>query len=458
MKKSVPLHFSILLRKLLQLTTQTGALVMLMLLLGSSKMMAEGSVDFRNYPGHRLFYWANEQQQVKVYAKAGEFINVGASHVGVNGGAVVLFRPDGTLATVFDDNGANAGLGIINNDVEELNGPTGGGTTMGTGYTPGVVEVQPGEEGIWTVLISFPIPSSSITVPFTNLLNNEPWDKATFQIDEWCVVAWDVTISTGNAGNDGGGLLKGRVFTNQYKSIIFLNGNTTSPTFYVLASDGFQYQVDFNETDPYGFELFANSTGVVNFQQQPSYKSLAIEDYTLSSSPASWTPGNFYLWNPQEEDFGAMVTQKIFFNIPNSDMPSSAPTTNVFTGQTYETWLYNEPSSNALDISGFSFSALDDFGGNDCFGANMTPGFGGDLVFTSTIGGTVKFSLDLNSDGDYDDPEDRIIYGNATPGSNTLYWDGLDGTGANLPFTSNFQINYQVETKVAHPSLITTST
>ena len=445
MKELVPLTFSIFLKKAIQLTTRTGALVMLLILFTNTKIVAEGSVDFRNYPGYRLFYWANEQQQIKVYANAGEFINVGASHVGMNGGAIVVFKPDGTLANVFDDSGANAGLGIINNDVEELNGPTGGGSMMGSGYTPGVVEVQAGEEGIWTVLISFPTPSSAITVPFTNLLNNDAWDKTTNQIPEWCVVAWDVTVSTSSAGNDGGALLEGRVFSNNYKSIIFLNGNTTSPTFYVLANDGFQYQVDFNETDPYGFELFANNRGLVNFQQQPIYKSLANEDYTRSGSPATWVPGDTYLWDPQEQDFGSMITQKLFFNVPDSNMPSSAPNTNVFTGSSYTDWLFNEPTTDALDISGFSFNALDDFGGNNCFGANMTPGFGGDLNFTSTVGGSVKFSLDLNGDGDYDDAEDKIVYGNATVGANTLYWDGTDGMGVDIPFASGMQINYKVE-------------
>ena len=447
MKELVPQPFSSLLKNAIRLTTRTGALVMLLLLFGNAKIMAEGSVDFRDYPGYRLFYWANEQQQVKVYASAGEFINVGASHIGVNGGAVVLFKPDGSLANVFDNTGANAGLGIINNDVEELNGPTGGGTTMGSGYTPGVYQVQPGEEGIWTVLITFPTPSSAITVPFINLLNNESWTKNTHQIDEWCVVAWDVTVSTGSAGNDGGALLKGRVFTNQYKSIIYQNGNTTSPKFYILAKDGFQYETDFNEVDPYGFSLFANSTGIIDFQQQPIYKSLATEDYSMSSSPATWMPGNFYLFDPQQKDFNSNITQKIFFNIPDANMPTSAQTMNLFTGEVYSTWLYNEPSSDALDITGFSFTALDDFGGNACFGANMTPGFGGDLTFNSTIGGTVTFSLDLNQDGDFDDAVDRVIYGDAVPGANTLYWDGLDGTGANIPFASNFEINYKVEMK-----------
>ena len=445
MKELVPQSFSIKLKKAIQLTTRTGALVMLLLLFGTSKVLAEGSVDFRNYPGYRLFYWANEQQQVKVFANAGEIINLGASHVGVNGGYMVLFKPDGSVANVFDDSGANAGIGIINNDTEELNGPTGGGSTMGMGYVPGVYEVQPGEEGIYTVLISFPTSSSAATVPFTNLLNSDTWNKNTHQIEEWCVVAWDVTVSTGAAGNKGGTLLEGRVFTNQYKSIIYLNGNTTSPTFYILAKDGFQYQTDFNEVDPYGFELFANSTGLIDYQQQPVYKSLASADYTMSSAPSSWTPGSFYLFDPQEKDLGSIITQKIFFNIPDSNMPTSAPTMNVFTGETYTTWLYNEPSSDALDVSGFTFTALDDFGNNDCYGINMTPGFGGDLTFNSTIGGTVIFSLDLNSDGDYDDAVDRVIYGNAIPGANSLYWDGLDGTGTNITSTSNFQINYKVE-------------
>jgi len=113
-----------------------------------NKLVAEGSVDFIDYPGFRLFYFAERPQQLKVYASAGEFINFGASHVGISSGFIEIHRPDGTLHSTYNNTGSNAGLGIINNNIEELNGPTGGGTAQGAGYTPGIVEVEDGEDSL----------------------------------------------------------------------------------------------------------------------------------------------------------------------------------------------------------------------------------------------------------------------------------------------------------------------
>ena len=63
---------------------------------------------------------------------------------------------------------------IIYNDVEEKNGPTGGGLTMGGGYIPGVISVGAGEEGIWTVTLEFPIPT--ILVFQTTIMDAIVWN------------------------------------------------------------------------------------------------------------------------------------------------------------------------------------------------------------------------------------------------------------------------------------------
>jgi len=119
------------------------------LLIGSlSKVQAEGSKDFRDYSGYRLFFNAEQSQQLKVYAAEGETINIGTSHIGISGGFISVYRPDGTLFYVF--NGSDE-IGFINNDVEELAGPTGGGTTNGTGYIPATVDVGAGGSGVWTL-------------------------------------------------------------------------------------------------------------------------------------------------------------------------------------------------------------------------------------------------------------------------------------------------------------------
>ena len=131
-------------------------LALAVLLFTYASLQAEGSKDFWDYPGTRLFYNAEQNQQLKVFARQGEFINVGASHVGITGGFINVFSPDGTLVMTFN---GDDGKAIINNDTEELNGPTGGGTANGIGYDPGVVPVTINSEGVWTIQLGFPNPT-----------------------------------------------------------------------------------------------------------------------------------------------------------------------------------------------------------------------------------------------------------------------------------------------------------
>ena len=449
MNKFLPPQTFVAQEKLLSKNWRNGILVLLTLLFLPIFLQAEGSVDFRNNSGKRLFYWANEQQQIKVYAQAGEYINLGTSHIGVNGGFLMIYKPDGSLAGIYQNLGIGAGLGIINNDVEELNGPTGGGTLNGSGYEPISQEVMAGEEGVWTVYLGFPtiLPSNS-NYSFTNLDNNETWDRATYQPNEWAIVSWDATVSTGAASNNGGTMLTGRVFTNEYKSIISGNLNPTSPTFYMMSKEGIQYQLDFDGVDPYGFDLSANSTGIVDHTGQPTYTSKSTSDYTVSDDPSTWTSGNFYIYNPQYNDNGSFSTYKIFFNTPDSNMPTQAMATNVFANQTYTTWLNNVVSSDPLSVQSFDFSGIDNMGNPTCFGNNMETGIGGILSFTSNITGTAKLSLDLNGDGDFVDAEDRIIYEAAEAGANEMIWDGLDGTGAMISLATGVEIDYLLEMRV----------
>lgn len=139
---------------------------------GNKPNLGRGLKGFCYFPGYRMFLDTRGPQQLKVYANAGDSINVGSSHVGIQGGFIKVYRPDGTLAATFDNTGASTGLGIINNNTQELAGSTGGGSTNGTGYIPGVVRVPAGQSGIWTVVFDYP---NYVNTTFTNILNNAPW-------------------------------------------------------------------------------------------------------------------------------------------------------------------------------------------------------------------------------------------------------------------------------------------
>ncbi|MCR9288680.1 MAG: hypothetical protein NXI23_14990 [Bacteroidetes bacterium] len=192
---------------------------------GISNIWAEGSKDFRNFDGYRLFLDTRDEQQLKVFANEGEFINVGASHVGILNGFIEVYRPDGTLYSRFDNDSTD--VAVIYNDVQELADPTGGGSLNGNGYKPGVIQVGAREEGVWTVYMAFP---NYTTGNFTNILNSDPWTRAVDQPNTPRVIlAWDITVSTNMAGNDGGSMIVGRVFSNEYISIINQKGNELFP-------------------------------------------------------------------------------------------------------------------------------------------------------------------------------------------------------------------------------------
>jgi len=428
--------------KRLRINAKYSLLLLFFLSYCSINLQAEGSVDFINSPGMRLFLWPEETHQLKVFANEGEFINLGASHVGITGGTIKIYRPDGTLHTTFDDSGATAGLGIINDDVEEKGGPTGGGTTMGTGYSPGIVEVQTGEEGIWTVLMEFPTYTSQT---FTNILNNAPWTRAADQPTiQRVILAWDITISQNAAGNDGGLLLKGRVFANKYASMVSQNGSSTSPTYYILTKEGVLYQVECNEIDPWGFPIHSNNVGIVDGNMIPVYKSMDRGLLTTSNDPTTWMPANRYLFDPMAHDQGSFVNNKIFFNLPNSDLPASAMASDVLNGVTQETWLFQEALDEEVVLDDFSFKGYDP-SGVICEDNTMLPEHGGFIYFNSNIGGTAKLSLDLNGDGDYVDNKDRVIYKAIQIGRDSIYWDGMDNDGNPIPETILFDINYLID-------------
>ncbi len=411
-------------------------------LLGSlNSLMAEGSKDFRDYPGYRLFFNAEQRQQLKVYVAEGETINLGASHVGISGGFISVFRPDGTMHYIF--NGSD-GLGIINNDVEEMAGPTGGGTTNGNGYIPATVEVGAGQSGVWTIRFEYTNYSQN---PFTNIMNNATWNRNDQPVNQRVVLAWDITVSKEAAANMGGTMVEGRVYSNEYISIQNGNDIMTSPTFYILTKDGFQYQIDFKDTDPWGFPIFSNTVGLVDADGLPCYQSAEQTDFNRSNEPQYWTTGNKYLYEPQAADTMGIVNNKIFFNLPDPTMPSEAMVTDLYSYNTHTTWLFREllevtPEFEDIDFKGVRAS------NSLCSDDLVTEvGKGGVINFNVNTSGTAKIMLDFNGNGDFTDAVDRTFFQRVEAGANTVAWDGRDGAGNIIPATLNFRINYKLEIK-----------
>ncbi len=430
-------------------------MVLMLLIAGNSFLFAEGSVDFRNYPGNRLFYNVEQNQQLKVYANAGESINVGSSHVGINGGTIEVYDPNGNLVQTFDGAGDRA---IIFNDVQELAGPTGG-----NGYSPGVVTAT--QSGVYTVRLRYPEPFALGFV--SALLNSDPWTRANDQPQggqfptrhQRVALAWDVTITQGGAGDAGGTPVTGRLYSKEYISI--LDGNdgangprSTSPTFFILTRAGYLYQVNFSDTDPWGFPIYSNSFGLVTGDFVPTYMSGTIgadvfdqanggSSYVRSPSPDTWVEGTTYLYEPQAADIGPISNNKIFFNTPDPNLPTSALVTDTDTerNNTHTTWLLNEiPALN--NVEPFTFKGILPANGS-CQGDLVAEeGEGGNFVFDSELEGQAVLQIDLNNNGTYTDPVDVTINKNVRFGLDSIFWNGTDGTGAVIPANPNFNFNY----------------
>ena len=403
-----------------------------------SPLWAEGSKDFVNYPGYRMFLDTRDAQQLKVYANEGETINLGSSHLGIQGGFISVYDPAGNLFITYNTPGATGDPGIINNNIEEMAGPTGGGTTMGNGYVPLTIDVPVGMAGIWTVVFDYPTYTNAA---FTNILNNAPWTRANDQPNTTRVVlAWDITITTNGAGNMGGTPVEGRVYTNEHISLINQNGFTTSPTFYVLTQDGYLYQVNINEADPFRFPISSNSFGLVNGNGVPIYKSKPEADFVRSDDPASWDPNNLYLYEPQAQDNGALINNKIFFNIPSPDLPASAPVTDIYRSNPHTTWLLDDLEILTIDSL---YLIAQSSSGSPCTQGTIEFAKGGFFVFQTNLGGVVTLQLDLNNNHSYNDPVDVTLMGTLNEGVDSLFWDGLDGLGNPIAVQDSFTFNYQ---------------
>ncbi|MBT8221343.1 MAG: gliding motility-associated C-terminal domain-containing protein [Bacteroidia bacterium] len=392
-----------------------------------NNLHSEGSKDFVNYPGERLFFHAQVPQQLKVFVRAGEFLNFGASHVGITGGSIKIYRPDGSLHSIYDDNGITEGLAIINNHIEERAGPTGGGTLNGDGYVPGVIQATSDEEGVWTFTLEFP---QYKIQTFINLQNDEPWNRAQHQpLIQRVITAWDITVSQGQSGNNGGTMVEGRVYSNEYASIVNLVDASTSPTFYVLSKAGLYYEVIFGDVHPWGFPINSNSLGLLEGNGSPYYKSALIDNVVRVDNLDNLDPSKLYLYEPQAEDLGDfIINNKIFFNPPDQSLPSSAIVTDIFRNNTHETWLLRSPDSTPVN---FEFIGLVPAQSGPTF---LPPqvidiDLGGYFIFEMNREATLQLLLDVNHDGDFEDEIDRALYETVEAGIDSVFWDMRDGLG-----------------------------
>jgi gliding motility-associated-like protein/uncharacterized repeat protein (TIGR01451 family) len=386
-------------------------------LLAANHLFAEGSKEIAATGGYRAFLFSSATGNssfpfptlgtMKVYVKAGETINAGSSAQGFGFGTVNFRAPDGSTYT----SGNSANTGLISNRNQELAGPL----PNAGGYTPYTIKVQAAQEGIWE--IDFISPSNGVDLGNpTPVLASAAWIQPQGQY----ITAFDVSVRDVTNSK----FINGRVFTNVFSGILGTFNVGFNAIFHILTSDGYQYTINNNGQAGNGFTFFANNKGFRNPDGTASYQS--IDDDTSPN-----------VQDPRAADSPTDITQKIFFNAPSSDLPPAATTPEGVT-----TWLLSSPIVPTITNS--AFTGLEGTAGK----AGTNP-LGANFTFTASAAGSYLIAIDVNKNGLFTDPADRKLTGTVNPGTNTIFWDGLDGQGHKVPADpmGNYQANITITNK-----------
>lgn len=343
-----------------------------------------------------------------VFARVGERIALASSAQTGTNSRILLYEPTGTSITLS----YASGEGNIANRNAELAGPLlYNESPSGNKYKPIYHLVQ--TEGIYRV--EFLAPGTSD--PSGTVLANSNW--GTTNNNNAGIAAWEVSvINTSNST-----FISGRVYTNVLNLSVGTS-NATSDGFYglvyVRTKDGYTYRVNNNGSNGMYFTFFVNNNGFVDVATQlPIYKSLN------NSTIASLTGR---VQNPNNADTGTHLTHKMFYTLPDINLPDNAQvavTSNGGAGASGwsadSTWLKRTPV--VPDVTTPVLRGVDGRIG-------QVSNKGGYIEFTADVQG--NYRIEIISTGSPSFPT-RTIIGQASAGLNKVLWDGKDGANNPLP-------------------------
>ena len=371
---------------------------------------ADGSKDMypRGVSGNRAFLVSRKADKNNVlfnraahyvYAKENETIAVASSAQGIGDGQIILTDPDGVE---YSTKGSS--LGKILNRQQEISGP-------GVGYQPYEILVEAGKEGIWK--IEFISPSEKSESPEA-VRADANWTQK--QVGD-LIAAWDISIREETSW------IEGRVFfhvLNLYLLSSTLNNENGAfyGQNYVLTKDGYIYRVDGNGSHGINFFYFVNSSGILDDNDKPSYKSSRKN-----------TKSNFH--NPNAKDDDLNITQKMWYTFPDTTMPASSR--GAFPWGIADTWLYRK--TQIAEINNISFKSIE---GN----SNYVNKKGAFIQFETNYAGRYKIVIKSLSD-EHTFPKREIVEG-AGVGVNKIWWDGLDSLGNLVPVGEDYPISISV--------------
>lgn len=430
---------------------KAGGVFLACIFLNCTSVYAEGSKELTSSgTGYRPYteYDANtmagvtRQTLLSVYAQEGEEILLGTSQWdSYDGNDIVVTDPLGNVTNIdVEAPYRYTGLssweyyeGHIATKEMEQAGPNYNGNNS-NGYTPYIYNVN--QTGIYTVCFHGEIAEGNNESPSASQLSNESGkfnpERSGYDLlgsfrknddTKATVAAWDISVYKN------GEYVPGRVFT---KYLSLNTGNSDTPvnsSVYILTSDGYEYKVDLNGVDPWGFIFYANNRGIVDLTNQRTVYKNAVAQQGETADQLLDLYGNLLAPRPSQSDYGRNKTYNIFFNRPASDLPSSMPVT----PQESATFKIESVVSNANGTE------------------NETPagsGFTAKVNFSKFC--TYTMIVDVNQNGKYDSDTDAVIRNAASAGLNEIVWDGKTDSGAVVPGGTNVNIIIFVKTGEIH--------
>ncbi|MDX1774889.1 putative repeat protein (TIGR01451 family) [Oceanihabitans sediminis] len=408
-------------------TFKVWILAALFFLSAIPNLYAEGSRDL--YPpevqGGRAYLRASTSPSIAfpfptmathyVYAEAGERIALASSAQTGSTNRIRLYGPNNSQINLSFSNG----VGNIPNRAAELAGPRLPGQSSGSNrYAP--IYHQVTQSGIYRIEFLGTSTNFNEDKRMSYVAANANWSQSK---ESHYLAAWDISVAKQSVSS--WNWQKGRVYTTvvnldnpSYGGTSGRDNSTFRPNsgffgkFKVLTRDGYVYNVDNNGNQGISFTFMVNNRGFYEpgSPDVPLYKS-------ISAPNDQYVRDRYH--DPRLADSGAAVSQKIFYNLPDSNMPEHS----IGAVPQGETWLRVVETS--LDVDVITVEGVEGI-------RNQLGKKGAFIKFYNESGGDFFITIKSKPTSVISFPE-RKLHGTSVIGENKIHWDGKDGAGDLLP-------------------------
>jgi uncharacterized repeat protein (TIGR01451 family) len=385
---------------------------------------------------------------MKVYAKAGEYILLGSSAVGINTGVetgdIAVFNPGNVSGNVSNESipstpdflcssqrpTATSVVGQIRSRDQELAGPKAAADTSAVGTTPATAQYRPcyyqaPTTGVYDLIFYGPQtvqanPTGEISLASGNNFSAKQGNS---------VAAWDATVRSDiNSTTD----INGRVFS--YGMAMFTGANSRPVNFklYPITNDGFRYELQLRQIDPNGFAIYGNQVGFWDSDGiTPLYHNVVSNDNTLAT-----LIGGVKIAVPQFPIFLNEVTDNSVIQSAQRYDSTGAPIGGAI------------PLSPTVPTITTPLTFTGNLAGNTSY---IGTGSFGNFTFGSNV--IANYEIIISRDGVNFDPTlpaNRSLRGIMTSNSPSVPWDGKDNNGVYFPVGTNYATRVTVKAGEYH--------